>query len=220
MQNLRTAIAERLRNPAPYPHDSFADRGIVTCAGGRRYFVCAWVLIWILRRAHQSKLPIQLWHLGRGEMSDAMRSLLEEQDVEVVDAETVLPRSSQGRRRMAAQTLRHRPQPVSRGALPRCRHRSVGHSGYHLRLGYLPPFGILLWPDIIDLREGNPIWTISILRRGTAPASNSSVIAIDKERAWNALDLTILLNEHWREVYQFLHGDKDTFLLACIDHGG
>ena len=73
MQDLRTAIAERLRNPDPYPHDRFAGRGIVTCAGGRRYFTCAWVLIWILRRVHQSKLPIQLWHLGRGEMSDAMR---------------------------------------------------------------------------------------------------------------------------------------------------
>jgi hypothetical protein len=42
------------------------------------------------------------------------------------------------------------------------------------------------------------------------------VLAIDKSRAWKVLDIAILLNEHWRESYKYLHGDKDTFLLAAI----
>ena len=221
MQNLRTAIAERRCNPAPYSHDRFAGRGIVTCAGGRRYFVCAWVLIWIIRRVHQSKLPIQLWHLGRSEMSDAMRSLLEEQDVEVVDAETVL----------------HRYPAKVGGGWP-LKPYAIAHSRFRevlfLDADTVPLVtpdiifdwdiyrrsGLLLWPDIIDLREGNPIWTILDLAPRHCTSVDSSVIAIDKERAWNALDLAILLNEHWREVYQFLHGDKDTFLLASIVAGG
>jgi hypothetical protein len=221
MQDLRAAIAERHRNQDPYPRDRFAGRGIVTCAGGQRYFTCAWVLIWILRRVHQSKLPIQLWHLGRGEMSDAMRSILLEEDVEVINAETVLhqyPAKVGG------------GWPLKPYAIAQSRFREV----LFLDADTVPLIapdvifdwpiyrrsGLLLWPDIIDLREENPIWTILGLAPQHCTSVDSSVIAIDKERAWNALDLAILLNEHWEEVYQLLHGDKDTFLLASILVGG
>jgi alpha 1,2-mannosyltransferase len=221
MQSLRVAIAERLQNPAPYHHDRFAGRGIVTCAGGRRYFTCAWVLIWILRRVHRSKLPIQLWHLGRGEMSEAMRLLLEAEEVEVVNAESVLhqyPAKVGG------------GWPLKPYAIAQSRFREV----LFLDADTVPLIapdaildwdiyrrsGLLLWPDIIDLREGNPIWDTLDLEPRYCTSVDSSVVAIDKERAWGVLDLAILLNEHWEEVYQFLHGDKDTFLLASILAGG
>ena len=42
------------------------------------------------------------------------------------------------------------------------------------------------------------------------------MLAIDKARGWTLLDMTILLNEHWRDAYKYLHGDKDTFLLGGI----
>ena len=45
---------------------------------------------------------------------------------------------------------------------------------------------------------------------------DSGVIAIDKARCWTILDLAMLFNEHWREAYTYLHGDKDTFLLAAL----
>ena len=45
---------------------------------------------------------------------------------------------------------------------------------------------------------------------------NSGVLAIDKTRGWIILDIAILLNEHWRDAYKYLHGDKDSFLLAGI----
>jgi len=221
MQSLRAAIAERLNNPARYPRGRFAGRGIVTCAGGRRYFTCAWVLIWILRRVHQSTLPIQLWHLGRAEMSDAMRLLLEEEDVEVVDAESILhqyPAKVGG------------GWPLKPYAIAQSRFREVLFldadtvplvpADVILDWDILRGSGLLLWPDVIDLREDNPIWTTLDLEPRCCTSVDSSVIAIDKERAWNALDLAILLNEHWEEVYQFLHGDKDTFLLASILAGG
>src|SRR5262245_48133431 len=92
MQDLRIAIDERLRNPPLPPEDRFAGRGIVICAGGQRYFTCAWILIALLQRALGTKLPIQVWHLGRIEMSESMQSMLEERGVEVVNAETVLHR--------------------------------------------------------------------------------------------------------------------------------
>ena len=92
MQDFRAAIDERLDNRPAFPEDRFAGRGLVICAGGQRYFTCAWVLNWLLRHVHQTKLPIQVWHLGRQELSEAMQVLLEEQGVEVVNAETVLER--------------------------------------------------------------------------------------------------------------------------------
>jgi hypothetical protein len=217
MQNLQEAIAEQRANPAPYPQDRFAGRGIVTCAGGPRYFTCAWVLIWILRRVHKSKLPIQLWHLGRAEMSDGMRLMLEEEDVEVVNAETVL---HQYPARIGG------GWPLKPYAIAQSRFREVLFLDADT-VPLVPPApildweiyrhsGLLLWPDILDLSEGNPIWTRLDLAPRDCTSVDSSVIAIDKERAWDVLNLAILLNERWQEVYQFLHGDKDTFLLAAI----
>jgi hypothetical protein len=89
---LRHRLKERLALPQTYPSDRFSGCGIVICAGGPRYFTCVWVLIWILRRVHRTSLPVQVWHLGVSEMSAGMRAILEEEGVEVVNAETMLGR--------------------------------------------------------------------------------------------------------------------------------
>jgi hypothetical protein len=74
----------------------------------------------------------------------------------------------------------------------------------------------LFWPDVIDLLETNPIWSNLGLEPRHCISVESSVLAVDKARAWDVLDIAILLNEHWRESYKYLYGDKDTFLLAAI----
>ena len=86
------ALAERLAAPATYPPHRFDGRGIVICAGGARYFTCAWVLISVLRQVYRCTLPIQVWHLGRREMSEEMQILLAEEGIEVVDAEAAVAR--------------------------------------------------------------------------------------------------------------------------------
>ena len=83
------AIAHRLAAPEDYPADRFRGRGIVVCAGGVRMFVNAYVLLRILREKLRCPLPIQLWHLGPQELSPVMRALLEELDVELIDAHAV-----------------------------------------------------------------------------------------------------------------------------------
>ena len=217
MQDLRAAIDERLGDPPAFPEGRFAGRGIVTCAGGQRYFTCAWILITVLRRALKTQLPIQVWHLGRNEMSEAMQLMLEEQGVEVIDAETV---------------LHHYPATLA-GGWP-LKPYAIAHSRFRevifLDADTVPlidpaelftwePYrrnGLLLWPDVIDLRRHNPIWNLLGLEPRKCMSVDSGVIAIDKERHWRLLDLTILLNEHWRESYQYLHGDKDTLLIAAL----
>ena len=217
MQDLRAAIDDRLGNPPPFPEDRFAGRGIVICAGGQRYFACAWVLISVLRQVHQTNLPIQVWHLGRQELSEAMQLLLEEQAVEVVDAETVLhryPATIAG------------PWPLKPYAIANSRFREV----IFLDADTVPladpatifdfelyrDYGLLFWPDIIDLRSKNPIWGMLGLEPRACVSFDSGVLAIDKARGWQVLDMTLVLNEHWRESYKYLHGDKDTFLLSAI----
>ena len=65
------AIAERLGALPPFPTDRFDGRGIVICAGGVRMFINAYVLVRVLREILRCALPIELWHLGPGELSPA-----------------------------------------------------------------------------------------------------------------------------------------------------
>ena len=217
MQEVRAAIEDRLRRPAPYPADRFSGRGIVTCAGGRRYFTCVWILIWLLRRVQQSPLPIQVWHLGRKEMSDAMRLLLEAEGVEVINAETMLERY---------------PAAIGGGwplkpyAIAHSRFREVlfldadtvplADPGQVFEWDAFRQSGLLLWPDVIDVRRNNPIWTHLGLEPRNCVSVDSGVVAVDKERNFQVLDLAVLLNEQWADVYKYLHGDKDTFLFAAM----
>src|SRR5688572_20721284 len=76
-----------IRTIPEYP-DRFHGRGIVICGGGIRYFTNAWVCIRMLRRLG-CRLPIELWHLGRGEFSVEMETLLLPMGVRCVDAQKV-----------------------------------------------------------------------------------------------------------------------------------
>jgi len=213
----RQRLKERLASPQGAPSGRFAGRGIVTCAGGQRYFTCVWVLIWMLRRVFRSELPIQVWHLGAVEMSEGMRAILEEEaGVEVVDAETVIARH---------------PARVARG-WP-LKPYAIAHSRFEevlfLDADTVPltdpaavfdwslyrDCGLLLWPDLIDIKAENPVWAKLGLEPAECISVDSGILAVDKARAFAVLDLAILLNEHWQELYDLLYGDKDTFLIAA-----
>jgi hypothetical protein len=217
MQDLRAAIVERLGAPPAFPAERFAERGIVICAGGQRYFTCAWILISALRHYHNCTLPIQVWHLGRNEMSEAMRLMLEEEGVEVVNAEIVLsryPASIRGGWPLKPYAIAHsRFREVlflDADTVPLTDPTAVFEWELYRRAG------IVLWPDIVELRSSNPIWARLGLEPRHCVSVDSGMIAVDKSRNWRLLDLAILFNERWQETYQLLHGDKDTFLLAAI----
>ena len=170
--SLDLAIARQLSSPARCPTDRFDGRGIVICAGGTRYFTCAWVLIFILRRVHRNLLPIQVWHLGRREMSEEMRILLSEEGIEVVDAEMV---AAQKPARLAG------GWPLKPYAIAHSRFREV----LYLDADTVPLVdpqiafgwdeyrdnGLLLWPDRVDIKASNPIWA----RLGLEPTEQASI---------------------------------------------
>jgi hypothetical protein len=215
--SLRAALSERLRSPRPYPQDRFDGRGIVICAGGPRYFVCAFVLISLLRRTYRIDLPIQVWHLGRGELSEEMQALLEELQVEVIDAEVVIARNPA---RIAG------GWPLKPYTIQQSRFREVLYLDSDI-VPLIDPAGffdwelyrhngILMWPDIVDLKASNPIWRDLGLEPRDCTSVEAGALLVDKERAWPLLDVAVLLNEHVEEIYQAIYGDKDTFLLSAL----
>jgi hypothetical protein len=215
--SLLQALSDRRCTPQPYPKERFEGRGVVVCAGGPRYFTCAWVLISILRRVHRVDLPIQVWHLGHREMSEEMRLLLEEMNVEVVDAETVVARFPA---RIAG------GWPLKPYAIAQSRFREVLYldadtvplvdPGQVFGWDAYRQDGMLTWPDIVDLKAENPIWHKLGLEPRDCISIDAGILAVDKQRAWEVLDVAVLLNEHVEEVYRMVYGDKDTFLLAAL----
>jgi hypothetical protein len=215
--SLDQAIESRRSSPAQYPKGRFEGRGIVICAGGTRYFTCAWVLISVLRHVHQITLPIQVWYLGRGEMSEEMLALLAEEGIEVVDAEAVLARHP---------SKLTGPWPLKPYAIAHSRFREVLYLDADTvplvdpqqAFGWQPyrDNGLLLWPDVVDIKATNPIWARLGLKAADRISIDSGILVVDKVRAWDILDLAIALNEFSEELYRLIHGDKDTFLLASL----
>lgn len=205
----------RRRAARPYPRAAMSGRGIVTCAGGARYFTSAYVLVRLLRETLGCALPIQLWHLGGEELSPAMRALLSGLDVELVDAAGVLERF---------------PADIRDGW--QLKAYAVAYSRFEEVLfldadqapvrnpelvftwpAYLET-GAVFWPDIVDIRPDNPIWSLVGLEGSTGPSFESGQILLDKRRCWAALQVALLLNERADIVYGMIYGDKDTFLVA------
>lgn len=205
---------------APYPAERYAGRGIVICAGGARLFTCAYIAIGILRRVLGCRLPIQLWHLGEGEIGPPMRSLLEQFEVEVIDAFDFTGR-----------------QPLRIVGGWELKPYAVVHSRFRevflldadnvalidpARLFDLPQYaatGTVFWPDIVNLRADNPVWDVCGVPYRDTPSVESGQLLLDKQRCWAALQLTLHMNLHSDFFYQLLYGDKDTFLIAWLRLG-
>jgi ADP-heptose:LPS heptosyltransferase len=213
--NLVTARARMdaaMRDRPEYP-GGFAGRGIVIPGGGN-YFGCAWVCINRLRDLG-CKLPIELWHLGPGEMTDRMRSLVAPLDVVCMDALKV--REKHPVRLLKGWGLK----PYS---LLHCRFREAllldadnvpvvnptflfGTPEYRER-------GSVFWPDYTRLPAAKEIWGLTGVEYRDEPEFESGQIVIDKQRCWKPLSLAMWMNEHCDFWYRFIHGDKDTFHFA------
>jgi hypothetical protein len=204
---------EVIERAEPYPAHRFQGRGIVTCAGGPRYFTCAWVLVRVLRDLFKTALPIQVWHKGAAEIDPRMRALLERHQVEVVDAYAIKS---------------HQP-PTHRWAL---KPFAILHSRFQevlfLDADNVPvvdpaclfaaaPYretGAIFWPDLKPIPADSPIWEICRVPYRDEPSFESGQIVLDKARGWKALLLTMHMNELADFYYQHVHGDKETFHMA------
>lgn len=211
----KRALAAKMAEPAPYPEGRFAGDGIVVCAGGPRLFTCAWILLTHLRHVLKCTLPIEVWHIGPEEMGPAMRALLEELDVAVVDALDVAKRhpvALLGGWELKPYAVQH--SRFERILLIDADNLPVRDPAYLFDSQAFQTHGALFWPDIVKLRQDNEIWDLCGLAYRDEPSFETGQMVIDKARSWPALSLTVWLNQQSDFLYDYIYGDKDTFLIA------
>lgn len=221
----------------PVAPDAFSGRGIVTLAGGSKYFLCGFVMVSLLRNLG-CQLPVEWWYLSPHEMDPAMIRLAESlPHVKCVcAAEVLLPRP----RRMGGWE---------------CKVWAIMHSRFKevlfLDADQLPAIdptylfddatyreaGAVFWPDIpnhlgLDITE-QAFRTVGLPPPGRLrlpghdkPSDyrpfETGQILLDKVRHWKALVACRHLNEHSDYWYPrpngkhswLIYGDKSTFLLA------
>ena len=76
--------------------------------------------------------------------------------------------------------------------------------------------GAVFWRDLVDISEGNPIWSACNLPSRRHPGFDSGQVLVDKRRHWQALEATLHLNEEADTYYRMVYGDKDTFLAGWL----
>ena len=212
-QALRAAVG----NIEPYPVDRFNGRGIVICAGGPRMFTCAYVCIGILRRVLNCALPIEVWYLGDEEMGPPMRGLLAEIGAQAVDATAVAKRHEAavlgGWELKAFALLHSRFREI---LLLDADNVPVADPAFLFDSDEFRDAGAIFWPDIIRLSRDNPVWSIAEVAFRDMPSIESGEVVVDKSRCWRGLALAHWMNQHSSFFYQYLYGDKDTFLFAWL----
>lgn len=216
-QQLKVGFAQAADADAPFPVDRFAGRGVVICAGGARMFTCAWITIALLRRHLGCTLPIEVWHMGPQEMGPPMRGFLEELGAAVVDAHEVAKRHPV--ERLGGWELKAYAVLHSRFAevlLLDADNLPVRDPAFLFERPEYQESGALFWPDIVRLARSNEVWSVGDIAYRDMPSFESGQMVLDKARCWRALCLTHWINQHSDQFYRFLHGDKDTFLLAWL----
>lgn len=197
----------------PYP-GQFAGRGIVICAGGPKYFTNAWICINMLRR-WGCKLPIQIWHLGPGEMNSKMRSLVAPLGVECVDALALSekhPARILNGYEVKPYSLIH--CPFKEILLLDADNVPLVNPEFLFETPQYRKTGAIFWPDFNRLGSDRAIWKLCGVKFRDEPEFESGQIVINKETCWRALKLTMWYNEYSDFFYQHVHGDKETFHLA------
>lgn len=191
-------------------------RGIIIPAGGALMFTCAYVAARMLRHHLKTNLPIEVWHLGPGEMSPAMAALLREIDVETVDALALAGSDGGGLGGFELKSF----------ALLHCRFREVLMLDAD-NVPLIDPLqlfederfrgtGALFWPDFVSLKPSSGIWDLCGVSYRHMPSFESGQMMIDRARHLPALVLSWFLNRNSNVTYQHVYGDKDSFLIAWL----
>jgi hypothetical protein len=207
---------EALRRAAETDPPAWSGDGIVMVAGGLKYFTNAWISISMLRR-HGCSLPIQVWHLGPGELSDEMRRLLMRLDVELVDAHEV--KKAQPMRILTGWECK--PYAILHSPFRNVLFLDADNVPVHdpaslLATSEFARTGALFWHDIMTTDPDSAIWEMCRVPYQRGLEFESGQIVVDKERAWLPLNLAVHLNG-WSDIYyQHVLGDKQTFHMAWL----
>jgi hypothetical protein len=208
-EHVRLAISQ-----LPQTAGDWQDRGIVICAGGVRYFLCAWVCVNMLRK-QGCELPIQLWHLNSAEINDTMRSLLEPLGVTCINAQEVRklhPARILNGWEIKTFALLH--SPFREVLLLDADNVPVVDPTFLFETKQFADTGAIFWPDYGRLEPSRSIWELTGVTYRDEPEFESGQIALDKKRCFRPLSLAMWFNEFSDFWYYHIHGDKETFHMA------
>ena len=208
-------LAEAVAAEYPYPEGQFSGRGVVTCAGGRRYFPCAWVMIQMLRKLGCT-LPVELWHRDAEEMTPVMKAILAPLGVTCVDGSEIRKqypvRILNGLELKPYSIIHSRFQEVlfiDADNVPCVNPEFLFDAPEYQRTG------AIFWPDFPGAGDRRcTMWRVCEVPPRDEPAFESGQMLIDKRRSWKLLQVTMHMNEYSDFYYHHTNGDKDTFHMA------
>ncbi|HXI53173.1 MAG TPA: glycosyltransferase family 9 protein [Candidatus Saccharimonadales bacterium] len=198
----------------PLPERPARGRGIVLCAGGPNYLPSAWVCLRVLRRLG-CRLPVEIWHLGEGEIDQVVRSLFERYGVRFRDAcrETpLLPMRRLGGWELKSFAVMH--SSFRELLLLDADNVPAADPTFLFRSRQYQAAGAVFWPDRVRIGPERSIWHICGVPYQDEPEFESGQMIVDKSRCRDALSLALWYNSHSDLFFRHLHGDKDTFHMA------
>jgi len=194
--------------------ESCDGRGIVICAGGPTYYLCAWVCINMLRYLG-CQLPIELWYLDEAELNVDMRCMVEPLGVRCVNASELPSRCNIrrlfGRELKAFALLNSRFREV---LLLDADNVPVADPTFLFDSSQFRDTGAIFWPDITRLPLTASLWQLSGVSARLEPEFETGQILLNKMQCFNALALTMWFNEHSDFWYQYTGNEKETFHMA------
>jgi alpha 1,2-mannosyltransferase len=208
ISELRKYRKDFLKALPPYP-GHFSGRGIVICAGGLRYFTCAWVTINMLREKGCT-LPIELWHHGN-EISQEIKDRLSVYGVVCRDLIDHNPSQLFG---CGLKPLSIACSSFQEVLFLDADNICVSNPEGLFETEAYQKYGALFWPDFWMTPPQNPIWAITDSPYIKEQEQESGQLVIDKQRCWKELNLCIHFNGLEKIYHQLLMGDKDTFRFA------
>lgn len=210
---LKAAWQKYVKTIPAYPH-TYEGRGIIMCAGGVKYFTCAWITIQLLRK-HHCQLPVEVWYIGN-ELTGDVINALEELDVTCINAMDYGATPDLGVALKPFAMLHSRFREImfiDADNVP------AGDPSYLFDIPEYESTGTVFWPDLWTTDPANAMWDIIDVKPLDVREQESGQLILNKEKCWRELNLCMHFNELRKHYYRFLLGDKDTFRFAWMALG-
>jgi len=202
-----------------YPKGKFSDKGIIVVAGGR-YLEPAFVMLNMIRQSG-CKLRIQVWHVGKEEMTDSHRELLRPYNVETRDFKDFVGKdmlqpiqANVGMRLFQLKPLALLHTDLEEVLLLDSDNVPVRDPSYLFDSKEFKETGTVFWPDYWKTSVDNPMWKILGQEPKAAWEQESGQLVLRKSAAWRAINLCVHFNSEF--YMKLLNGDKDTFRFSWI----
>jgi alpha 1,2-mannosyltransferase len=208
INRLRTEWKAHAASIPPYP-GGFEGKGIVICAGGLRYFTCAWITLQLLKK-YNCPLPIEVWYIGN-EFTPEVIAALTDMGITCKNAADHTTARFDG---VALKPLAILHSSFKEVLFIDADNISMSDPSYLFEAEEYNTLGAIFWPDIWKTDKSNPIWKITGTNDYDSMELESGQLLVNKAKCWKELNLCLHFNEQRQYYYSMLLGDKDTFRFA------